>query len=63
MLYRQPRPAVVRIVRAAFERIVGFAAEFHRIGNDRAHLDLLNEDALRDLGIRRIETRNDRFYV
>lgn len=62
MLYRQPRPFAVRIVRAALSRIAGFAAEFHRVGTDKAYLDLLNEDALRDLGIQRIVTRDDRYY-
>lgn len=62
MLYRRPRPFAVRIFRAALARIAGFAGEFHRIGTDTALFDRLNEDALRDLGIRRIEARNDRFY-
>lgn len=62
MLYRQPRPFAVRIIRAALARIAGAAAEFHRVGTDSAYLDRLNEFALRDLGIRRIETRDGRFY-
>jgi uncharacterized protein YjiS (DUF1127 family) len=62
MLYRQPRPFAARIILAALARIVGFAADFHRTGTDKAYLDLLNEDALRDLGIRRIVTRDGSFY-
>jgi uncharacterized protein YjiS (DUF1127 family) len=62
MLYRRPRPFAVRILRATLARIIGFATEFHRVGADTALLDRLNEDALRDLGIRRIEARDDRFY-
>jgi uncharacterized protein YjiS (DUF1127 family) len=62
MLYRQPRPFAVRIISAVLARIAGFAAELHRVRSDTAYLDHLNEDALRDLGIRRIEARDDRFY-
>jgi uncharacterized protein YjiS (DUF1127 family) len=62
MLYRQRRPIAARFILAALARIVGFAAEFHRTGTDKAHLDLLNEHALRDLGIQRIATRDDIFY-
>lgn len=62
MLYRQPRPLAVRLVLAALARVVGFAAEFHRIGTDGKYLDQLNENALRDLGIQRIVTRDGHFY-
>jgi uncharacterized protein YjiS (DUF1127 family) len=62
MLYRQPRPIAIRLIRAALDRIGEFAADFQRVGADRVYLDRLNEDALRDLGIRRIDARDDRFY-
>jgi uncharacterized protein YjiS (DUF1127 family) len=62
-MLRHPRPRLaVRVIRAGLARIAGFAGEFHRVGSDRACLDRLNEDALRDLGIRRIEATNGRFY-
>jgi uncharacterized protein YjiS (DUF1127 family) len=62
MLYRQPRPLAARLISAALSRIAGFAAEFRRTGADTAYIDRLNEDALRDLGIQRIEARDERFY-
>jgi len=62
MFHRQTRPFAVRLILTALARVVRFAAEFHRIGADRAYLDLLNDDALRELGIQRIVTRNDHFY-
>jgi uncharacterized protein YjiS (DUF1127 family) len=62
MLYRQPRPFALRIIRAALARIAGFAAQFHRVGTDTAYLDGLDAHALRDLGIQRIVARDDIFY-
>lgn len=62
MLYRQPRPFAVRLFLVALARAAGFAAEFHRIGTDGKYLNQLNEDALRDLGIQRVVTRDDHFY-
>jgi uncharacterized protein YjiS (DUF1127 family) len=63
MLYRQPRrPAALRIISAVFARIAGIAADLRRSSADEAYLDGLSEDALRDLGIQRIVTRDDSFY-
>ena len=50
------------MIAAAVARIGGFVAGFHRTGTDEAYLDTLNANALRDLGIQRIVTRDDRFY-
>ncbi len=54
MLYRTPR-----LTTAALAWAVGFVAAVGRTGADTAYLDGLNDEALRDIGIRRIETRND----
>ena len=62
MLYRQPRHSLVAVLRAGLARVVSLATEIHRTNADTAHIDGLNDAALRDLGIRRIETRDDRFY-
>jgi hypothetical protein len=62
MLYRQPRPTAASFIAAVLARIAGFVAEFCRIGSDSAYLDHLNEAALRDLGLQRIEARDERFY-
>ncbi len=59
MLYRTPRLTAAAILRAALARAVGFVAAVGRTGADTAYLDGLNDEALRDIGIRRIETRND----
>jgi hypothetical protein len=62
MLYRKPRFSPVSVVRAGLTRLVSLATEMYRTNADTAHIDGLNDAALRDLGIRRIETRDDRFY-
>jgi uncharacterized protein YjiS (DUF1127 family) len=62
MLYRQPRPSALSILRAVFARIIGFVAELIRTNADTAHIDSLNDNALRDLGIRRVESRDEHFY-
>jgi hypothetical protein len=62
MLYHQPRFSPATLVRAGLVRVVSLAAELHRTTADKAHIDGLNDAALRDLGTRRIETRDDRFY-
>jgi len=62
MLYRPSRPSVASVLRAGFARVIGFVAELHRIAADSAYLDTLDEDALRDVGIRRIATRDGHTY-
>jgi len=62
MLYRQPRHSPAALARASIARVVGLAVSLYRTNADTAHIDGLNDAALRDLGIRRIETRDDRFY-
>ena len=62
MLYHQPRTTPSTILRAGVARIAGLLAEIHRTGADTAYLDGLNDHAIRDLGIRRVDTRDDRFY-
>ena len=62
MLYRQPRLSPVAVLRAGLARVASLATDIHRTSVDTAHIDSLNDTALRDLGIQRIETRNDRFY-
>ena len=62
MLYRQPRLSLIAILRAGLARLVSVAAEIHRTNIDTAHIDGLNDAALRDLGIQRIEDRSERFY-
>jgi hypothetical protein len=62
MLYSQPRRSPATIFRAGFARLVSLATDIYRTNADTAHIDGLNDAALRDLGIRRIETRDDRFY-
>ena len=62
MLYRQPRPYATRMFKAGLVRLVGFVAERHRIAKDRIYLDSLDEEALRDVGIRRTATRDGNIY-
>ena len=62
MLYRPTRPSIASIVQIALARAVGFVAELHRIGTDKVYLDSLDEHALRDVGIRRIATRDGNVY-
>jgi len=62
MLYRQPRLSLIAMLRAGLARLVSVAAEIHRTNADTAHIDGLNDAALRDLGIQRIEDRSERFY-
>ena len=62
MLYRQPRHSLIAMLRAGLARVVSLATEIHRTNVDTTHIDSLNDAALRDLGIQRIETRDNRFY-
>ena len=62
MLYRPYRPSFSGLLRIGIARIVAFVAELHRIASDRAYLDTLDENALRDLGILRIATREGTIY-
>jgi uncharacterized protein YjiS (DUF1127 family) len=62
MLYRQPRPFAARLISAVLSRIVETVTSLRRTGADEAYLDALNGHALRDLGIRRVVTRDDTYY-
>ena len=62
MLYRTPRLSLVTLLRRAAYRLAAGWAMFHRTGADAACLDALRDEQLRDLGIRRIESRDVRYY-
>ncbi|GLQ57162.1 hypothetical protein [Devosia nitrariae] len=62
MLYRQRRSSAASILRAVLARLVGLVAELHRTGTDTAYLDRLSDHSLRDIGVRRIATRDDIVY-
>ena len=62
MLYQQPHRSLAYRVRAWLARLGALAVALRRILADTAYIDGLNDAALRDLGIRRIETRDDRLY-
>jgi hypothetical protein len=63
MLYRTPRTTITILIRAAVARVIGFVAEFHRTGIDTAYVESLSDHHLRDLGIRRVEDRDESLFL
>ena len=62
MLYRTPRFSLVSLAHRVGHRLAAAWSLFHRIGSDTACLDALRDEQLRDLGVRRIESRDMRYY-
>jgi hypothetical protein len=62
MLYRAPRLSALRLIRIVASRVIGALAEGRRTAADTSLLEGVPEHHLRDLGIRRIETRYGHFY-
>lgn len=62
MLYRKPQSSVAAVLRSVALRIGAAFSAFRREGADAALFDSLRDEQLRDLGVRRIESRDVRFY-
>jgi hypothetical protein len=62
MLYRTPRFSALATVRAALARVGGALADIGRSNTDTAYLDSLNDNDLRDLGVKRVNERGETVY-
>ena len=63
MLYRpQPHHPVFAIAGKCLAFIAGVLSAVHRAGQDAAHLDTLRDEQLHELGIRRFDERDVRYY-
>lgn len=62
MLYRKPQFSIVAVLRTVALRVGSAISAFQREDADTALFDSLRNEQLRDLGVRRVESRDVRFY-